>query len=48
VDIAVRLATDAAWWGEMRSRIEAARGALYNDKAPVRGLEKFFAEALGR
>jgi predicted O-linked N-acetylglucosamine transferase (SPINDLY family) len=48
VEIAVRLATDAAWWGEMRSRIEAARGALYNDREPVRALEKFFAEALAR
>jgi len=48
VDIAVRLATDAAWWGEMRKRIEDGRTALYHDKAPVRALEKFFAEALGR
>ena len=48
VEIAVRLATDAAWWGEMRKRIEEGRAALYHDKAPVRGLEKFFAEALGR
>jgi len=48
VEIAVRLATDAAWWGEMRQRIESARGALYGDAAPVRALEKFFAEALAR
>lgn len=48
IEIAVRLATDAAWWGEMRKRIEEGRAALYHDKAPVRGLEKFFAEALGR
>ncbi len=48
VEIAVRLATDAAWWGEMRKRIEAARGALYGDAAPVRALEKFFDEALAR
>jgi len=48
VEIAVRLATDAAWWGEMRKRIEAARGALYCDAAPVRALEKFFNEALAR
>jgi predicted O-linked N-acetylglucosamine transferase (SPINDLY family) len=46
VEIAVRLATDAAYWGEMRARIEAARGALYHDRAPVRALEQFFAEAL--
>lgn len=48
VEIAVRLATDAAWWGEMRKRIEDSRAALYHDKAPVRALERFFAEALGR
>lgn len=48
VDIAARLATDAAWWGEMRKRIEATRAALYGDAAPVRALEKFFEEALKR
>jgi len=48
VEIAVRLATDAAWWGEMRKRIEGARAALYNDRAPVRALEQFFADALAR
>jgi predicted O-linked N-acetylglucosamine transferase (SPINDLY family) len=48
VEIAVRLATDAAWWGEVRSRIEAARDTLYNDRAPVRALETFFAQALAR
>jgi predicted O-linked N-acetylglucosamine transferase (SPINDLY family) len=48
VEIAVRLATDAVWWGEIRKRIEAARGALYNDRAPVRALEQFFADALAR
>jgi predicted O-linked N-acetylglucosamine transferase (SPINDLY family) len=48
VEIAVRLATDAAWWGEMRGRIEQGRAALYNDSEPVRALEKFFAEVLGR
>jgi protein O-GlcNAc transferase len=48
VEIAVRLATDAAWWGEMRRRMEAARAALYGDAAPVRALEKFFDEALAR
>jgi predicted O-linked N-acetylglucosamine transferase (SPINDLY family) len=48
VEIAVRLATDAAWWGEMRRRIEEGRAALYNDSEPVRALEKFFAEVLGR
>ena len=48
VEIAVRLATDAAWWGEMRQRIEAARPALYGDAAPLRALEKFFEDAIGR
>jgi protein O-GlcNAc transferase len=48
VEIAVRLATDAAWWGDLRKRIEAARAALYGDVAPVRALEQFFADALAR
>jgi hypothetical protein len=32
----------------MRGRIEQGRAALYNDSEPVRALEKFFAEVLGR
>jgi predicted O-linked N-acetylglucosamine transferase (SPINDLY family) len=46
VEIAVRLATDAAWWGQMRERLTAARAALYGDAEPVRALEKFFESAL--
>jgi len=43
---AVRLAQDAAWWGEVRERMIAARAALYGDVAPVRALEKFLVEAV--
>lgn len=46
VDIAVRLARDAAWWGSMRERMVAARPKLYGDVAPVRALEEFFDSAV--
>jgi protein O-GlcNAc transferase len=46
VDIAVRLARDAAYWGEMQARLEAARPSLYGDTASVRALEAFFEDAL--
>ena len=48
VDTAVKLAQDAAWWGEMRERMVASRGRLYGDAAPVRALEKFFEDAVRR
>lgn len=47
-DIAVRLAQDAAWWGEMRERMVASRARLYGDAAPVRALEQFFETAVRR
>lgn len=47
-DIAVRLAQDAAWWGEMRERMVASRGRLYGDAAPVRALEQFLETAVRR
>ena len=46
VDTAVRLAQDAAWWGSVRDRMTAARPRLYGDLAPVRALEKYFADAV--
>jgi protein O-GlcNAc transferase len=47
-DIAVRLARDAAWWGEVRGRMLAARGRLYGDAEPVRALERFLEAAVRR
>jgi predicted O-linked N-acetylglucosamine transferase (SPINDLY family) len=46
VDIAVRLARDAVWWGSMRERMVAAGPKLYGDAKPVRALEKFFEDAV--
>jgi protein O-GlcNAc transferase len=46
VDIAVRLARDAAYWGEIQARLEAARPSLYGDTGSVRALEGFFEDAL--
>jgi len=43
---AVRLAQDAAYWGEVRERMVAARAAHYGDVSPVRALEKFLVEAV--
>lgn len=48
VDLAVRLATDAAYNREMRARIEAARGALFGDVETVRALEEFLVGAARR
>lgn len=42
----VKLAQDAAYWGEVRERMIAARDGLYDDAAPVRALERFFEDAL--
>jgi len=46
VDAVVRLAREAAWWGETRERVIALRPQLYGDTAPVRALEAFFERAL--
>jgi len=45
-DCVVRLAQDAAYWGEVRERMIAARAALYGDQAPVRALERFLEDAV--
>jgi predicted O-linked N-acetylglucosamine transferase (SPINDLY family) len=46
VEIAVKLARDAAYWGAMRERIIASRAVLYGDTEPVRALERFFEDAV--
>jgi predicted O-linked N-acetylglucosamine transferase (SPINDLY family) len=46
VEAVVRLAREAAWWGEARERMAAARPRLYGDTAPARALEGFFERAL--
>jgi predicted O-linked N-acetylglucosamine transferase (SPINDLY family) len=48
VEIAVRLARDTAYRSELRRRIATARGALFDDLAPVRALEAFLVDACGR
>ena len=39
VDIALRLADDAAWHAHVKARIVQCRGALFDDRATVRALE---------
>jgi predicted O-linked N-acetylglucosamine transferase (SPINDLY family) len=46
VETTVRLARDAAYWGDMRERLAAARTGLYGDLECVRALEAFLARAL--
>lgn len=41
VDIAVKLARDAAYWGEVRERVISARAGLAGDAAPVHALQQF-------
>jgi predicted O-linked N-acetylglucosamine transferase (SPINDLY family) len=41
VALAARLARDAAYRAQVRRRIEANRGLLFEDAAPVRALEEF-------
>lgn len=48
VETVVRLAQDAAWWGEVRERMVATRARLYGDVEPVRALERFLEAALRR
>lgn len=44
--LAVKLAQDAAYWGEVRERLVAARERLYGDAEPVRALERFLEDAV--
>jgi predicted O-linked N-acetylglucosamine transferase (SPINDLY family) len=46
VQTVVRLAQDAAYWGEVRERMVAARERLYNDAEPVRALERFLEDVV--
>ena len=46
VEIAVKLARDAAYWGEVRERLIASRAGLYGDAEPVRALERFLEDAV--
>ena len=48
VAIAVRLGTDPAWRAEVKSRILAANGVLYENAATVRAIEDFLIEAVAR
>lgn len=45
VALAVRLARDDAYRGELRARIEASRHVLFDDLAPIRALEAFLVDA---
>ena len=46
VQTVVKLAQDAAYWGDVRERMIAARGRLYGDAEPVRALERFLEDAV--
>lgn len=46
VDIAVRLATDAAYRAEIRTRLEERRGRLFDDVETVRAFENFLVGAV--
>ncbi len=46
IAIAVRLGNDEGWRRQMRAKIEANRGKLYDDQACVRGLEDFLIRAV--
>jgi predicted O-linked N-acetylglucosamine transferase (SPINDLY family) len=48
VEIAVKLARDATYWGGAQARLVEARAGLYGDQAPVRALERFFEDAVRR
>ena len=48
VAVATKLGRDAAYRRGLRERIEARRGILFGDRAPILALEAFLAEAAGR
>ncbi len=48
IDIAVNLARDAGYRQRIRERIQADRHVLFNDTAPVRGLEDFLVNVTRR
>jgi predicted O-linked N-acetylglucosamine transferase (SPINDLY family) len=45
VELALRLAGDAEWRGDVSGRIRAAHGQLFEDPTPVREMEQFFIRA---
>jgi predicted O-linked N-acetylglucosamine transferase (SPINDLY family) len=47
-EVAVRLATDAAYREDVRNRIRTAAVALFEDAGPTRELEEFFRQAVAR
>lgn len=48
VESAVRMSQDRAWREGVRARILAARGALFDDEAPIRAMEDFLQKAEAR
>jgi predicted O-linked N-acetylglucosamine transferase (SPINDLY family) len=48
VDIAVRLASDSVWRRDVYERASAGAKKLWDDRAAVRGLEAFLADAIAR
>ncbi|MEO8717485.1 MAG: hypothetical protein ABI423_04625, partial [Burkholderiales bacterium] len=44
VALAVRLAQDADYRAQIRTRMAAGRDALFNDREPIRALEEFLAQ----
>ena len=48
VSLAVRLATDTALAADVRARMAATRGRLYEDKAPIRALERHMLQWTSR
>lgn len=48
INLAVKLARDADYRRHIRGRIEANRHVLFNDAAPIRGLEDFLVKVTGR
>jgi predicted O-linked N-acetylglucosamine transferase (SPINDLY family) len=47
VSLALRLAGDAEYRRQIRARMEAARGVLYEDPAPIKALEDFLIKVAG-
>jgi len=48
VDIAVRIATDDAWWRQLSAKIASTKELVYRDLECIRALEHFFVRALDK
>ena len=48
IELAVRLCSDKAYNGRIREQMEARRGTLFRDLAPIRALESFFERVAGQ